>query len=642
MTEARSCGASELERRSCDRLRARREPDVATGEPENLLTVWADLLMATLARAGVQDLVVSPGSRSTPFVLAAARRAELRLRSVIDERSAAFFALGLSRVTGLPTALLCTSGTAPAHYFPAVVEASEAAVPLVVLSADRPTALIGIGAPQTIDQAHLYGSHVRAFVDLGDPTSLALPDLAGHVARTVARARGPVPGPVHLNARASKPLEPREATSAAGRELAARAAALLESFEGSERLRLREPTPATAEPSARERGGARDELVAHIGEPAPDRLSEIAARLNAAERPMIVAGPLPLGAPRECVLKLAARTGIAVFAEATSQLRFARRPSELLCADAFDLWVGEAGLDGPDVVLEVGWTPTSAAYARWLDRAGPRHRFVLGGCRYRDPSGTADAVVLGELGPMVTELLERIAPRAPNPRWCEQVNALERRAWRAVRAALDPRDGASDEDPLQEGAAVRAVVESLPDGALLALGNSLPIRHVDRFVPGGATDLRVLAQRGVNGIDGWIASAAGAAAADGGPTAAILGDVAFSHDLGSLALAASVRAPLVLVVLDNGGGRIFEQLPIAQAGLEDETMALFTSPPRVDVVEAARAFGIDAEAPADEEALRETLRDALARDRATVLHLRVPPHGAVAVEARVRAAWRAG
>jgi 2-succinyl-5-enolpyruvyl-6-hydroxy-3-cyclohexene-1-carboxylate synthase len=643
--------------------------------PENLLTVWADLLVDTLARGGVRDLVASPGSRSTPFLLAAARHPDVRVRSVIDERAAAFFALGLARVAGRPPALLCTSGTAPAHYFPAVIEASEAALPLVVLSADRPVALRGSGAPQTTDQVHLYGAHVRAFADLGDPRPepRALRGLQRAVARTVAAALAPSPGPVHLNAPAAKPLEPTAPRGEAARALAARAArlqgrALLVApppagHGAGETLAGADAPTSASPPTPRASGASARAGRAELGVPDPpprpaasayagrarrgadpDRaaldptLDHVAAALAEAQRPALVAGPLGLDAPREAVLRFAASRGLALLPETTSQLRLAPAPPGLIRAGAFDLWLRADDEPGPDVVLEIGATPTSAAYARWLERAGPRHRFVLGGSRFRDPSATADAVRLGDLAALLAGLAERLPPRAPRAAWREAVRARERRAWAAVNAALE---AAAPEGALQEGAAVRALVEALPPGALLALGNSLPIRHADRFVPPGAADVRVLCQRGVNGIDGWIAGAAGAAAADGGPTVALIGDVAFAHDLSSLGLAAAARAPLVLAVIDNGGGRIFEQLPIARAGLDEAGLALFTTPPALDVPAAARAFGLPCEAPTDEPALRRALEAALARAGATVLHLRVPAHGAAAVEARIGSTWRA-
>lgn len=572
-----------------------------THRPENLLTVWADALLDALARAGVRDVVVSPGSRSTPFLLAAARRDDLRLHPVLDERAASFFALGLARVTGRPPLLLCTSGTAPAHYYPAVIEASEASLPLVVLSADRPTELSGTGAPQTTDQRALYGVHARAFVDLGDadPSPRALRAMRSAAARAVQTALGPAPGPVQINARARKPLEPCAAESDEGHALAALAASL---------------PPVHAARVTLESPG-----LAHVIE-----------AVEASRRVAVVAGPLPLDAPCEAILALTRKLGASLWAEASSQLRFTER-GDVRAGDAFDLWLRQPLACPPEVILELGATPTSAAYARWLDGAPAIRRFVLGGTRHRDPSGAAEAVLLGDLSALVTKLDAALMARAPDPAFVAAQERAERRVWDAVEGALTPES---------EGAVVRAVVRALPAGALLGLGNSLPIRHADRFVPGGG-DLRVITQRGVNGIDGWIAGLAGSAQADGGPAACIVGDVTAAHDLSSLALLARLRTPAALVVIDNGGGRIFEQLPIAQdPGSYDPVSELFTTPPAVRFERAAEAYGVRYEAAEGAGPARDALLRALEHGGATLVHVRVPPHGASEIERALREALK--
>lgn len=556
--------------------------------PENLLTVWADVLLDTLSSAGIREVVVSPGSRSTPFLLAAERHPRLRLHAIIDERAAAFFALGLARTQGTPPLLLCTSGTAPAHYYPAVIEASEASLPLVVLSADRPFELAGSGAPQTTDQQQLFGVHARRFADLGapDPSDAALLGLRRTVARAVELSLGPAPGPVHINARARKPLEPAAATSEAGRDLRSRAD------------RLPRITPARA------------------GAPNfdPAALAPLRARLAEARRPALVAGPLPLDAPRSALLDFARDNDIAVLAEASSQLRFAPREG-VLALDAFDWWLAPALAPerAPDLIVEVGSTPTSANYARWLASSGPAHRYVLGGRRFRDPSGRADRVLLGDLGAIIDDIGPCAGTREHDP-----LAAADAHAWETLDSRLQA------EDVFSEAAAVRAIVDALPAGALLALGNSLPIRHVDRFVRGRDVSLDVLTQRGVNGIDGWIAGSAGASIGAERPLLAILGDVTFSHDIGALAVARRAAQPLVFVVLDNGGGRIFEQLPIASQGIGDDAMALFTTPPRIDLSAAAQAFGVAYAEVSAEKALGPIVASALGRPGVTLIRVVVP------------------
>lgn len=561
--------------------------------PANLLTVWADALCGALAAAGVRDVVASPGSRSTPFLLAAARHDDLQIHMLVDERAAGFFALGIARATGRPPLLLCTSGTAPAHYYPAVIEASEASLPLVVLSADRPLALTRARAPQTTEQRHLYGVHARFFADLGEPTAsdAALRRMIAAARRAVERALGPDAGPVHLDARADKPLEPVAAGTPEEHALAARARALVSDVVPAARSAPR------AEPRA---------------------LDAVAQALRSAERPVLYAGPLGVHAPRDAILALARRSGATLLAEATSQLRFGPRDGARV-ADGYEWWLGEAA--APDVIVELGATPTSDRYLGWLGRAPRVRRFVVGGSRSRDPSGTAEAVVLGDLRALCDALTVERHERRAHP-----FEELDARAWARVDAHV-AREG------FGEAAVVRRVIARLDEGSWLALGNSLPIRHADRYVHGGGRALRVLSQRGVNGIDGWIAGTAGAATATGAPTVAIVGDVTFAHDVGALQVAARVASPLVFVVLDNGGGRIFEQLPIAAAGVD---MALFTTPTAIDLQAAARAFGVAHAEVTTLDALDRALDRALAHAGATLLHARVPPHGAAGLLRAIR------
>jgi 2-succinyl-5-enolpyruvyl-6-hydroxy-3-cyclohexene-1-carboxylate synthase len=534
------------------------------------LTRWANEIIRAL---DVHDAVISPGSRSTPFAIAALR-APIRCHVVIDERSAAFFALGIARATGRAPLLICTSGTAPAHYFPAIIEASEAMLPLIVLTADRPFALQHCGAPQTIDQTRLYGDHVRFSADLGEPS-----DQLAALRRTCTRAANEAKrGPVHLNARAHKPLEPT-ATEPMTAEL-----------------------PRVLAPRS-----------------VPD-VGPVIAAIARAERPAIVAGPLPIDIGRDAILELARRGGLALFAESTSQLRHVPRPG-IACADAFDRWIERAETT-PDLVIELGATPTSAAYARWVERARPE-RYVIG--RFRDPSASATAIVLGDVDEAIAAMR---LPARSNDTFARAIAREEARVWAAVEAETT--------STLEEGHATRLLLAAMPRDALLMLGNSLPIRHADRFCPGNG-HLRVLSQRGVNGIDGNIAGVCGAAIADGGPAALLLGDVAFAHDIGSLALTTNVRSPLAIVVLDNGGGRIFESLPVGRAGLDTRELAAFFTPPHIDFAHAAAAFGVAYHEATEPSAFRAAITRALDHRGPTIIRAVVPPHGAAAVDARIAA-----
>jgi 2-succinyl-5-enolpyruvyl-6-hydroxy-3-cyclohexene-1-carboxylate synthase len=568
-------------------------------------TLWAEVVVGALADAGVELVVVSPGSRSTPLAIALARCDRLAVEVVIDERAAAFVALGRARATGRPAALVCTSGTAGAHYLPAIIEASLADLPLIALTADRPPELQGAGAPQTIDQLKLFGGFVRGFADLGPPGggALGLRAVRRAVIQAAQLALGPRPGPVHLNVPLRKPLEPAAPDTDDERALAAVAAEL-------GRQPLIAPPPR---------------MIAHA-----DAIAAITDAIAHAQRGLILAGPAPIGRARAAAFALARATGFPILAEATSQLRFGR-PADVAACDAFDLVLAARGADpalAPDLIVQLGGEPTAAAWAPWLARQ-PAARWVIAAHAWPDPHATAAGVVIGD----VDDALARIVHRLPSARigdlaWPGRWRDADRDAQRAITAAL-----AAHAEP----AAIRAAIAAAPPTAQLVLGNSLPIRLVDAVCPDSGHHRAVLAQRGANGIDGLIAGAAGAATH--APTLLVLGDVSFAHDAGALAVARAAHAPLAIVVIDNGGGRIFDQLPLAEAELPPGQFArLWRTPPAADPIGLALAHGcraIRADAPA---AIAAAVAAALERPGATIIHAPVDPTSAAAFRRAVIAA----
>jgi 2-succinyl-5-enolpyruvyl-6-hydroxy-3-cyclohexene-1-carboxylate synthase len=549
---------------------------------------------------------MSPGSRSTPLVLALASEPEVEIADVLDERAAAFVALGHARRSGRPAIVVATSGTAPAHWYPAAIEAAEARIPLVLLSADRPTELQHRGAPQTIDQVGLFGSRVRFAADLGDPSHEPrwLAGARSTVAHACARSLWPVPGPVHVNFRARKPLEPGPAPDAT--TLAARA--VVDGLLG--RGVPRETAPGSV---LRE-----DDVV---------RLAE---RIGRAERPLVVLGPAPALVDRDPIVRFLSALGAPFHAEATSQLRFGDRP-EALAIDSLDLLLASgAGLPEPDLLISIGATPTSGALDRYLAGRPGLARIVLGAPGWTDPWASAEEIVRGEPDAIAGALAPRLRP-APSG-WPERLRALDARAWAAVEAELG--------EPLGEGEVALATVAAVPGGAALLVGNSLPIRTVDRFVRGGGAPRCVLSQRGVNGIDGLVAGAIGAHRADGGPLVALLGDLSTLHDVGALAAAPRSGAPLVLVVVHNGGGRIFEQLPLAARPDLSFAMVHVLGQHGHSLSGIAAAFGHRATTVRSAPELRATLRSALDGEGTTLIEAIVPPHGARDADARLRAALR--
>jgi 2-succinyl-5-enolpyruvyl-6-hydroxy-3-cyclohexene-1-carboxylate synthase len=598
-------------------------------------TLWTEVLATALADAGVALCVVSPGSRSTPLVTALARGKRLELPVIVDERAAGFFALAAARSSDRPVALVCTSGSAPGHYLPAVIEAAMACVPLLVISADRPPELHDAGAAQTVPQLQLFGEQVRMRLDLGPPTgeALALRAVRRRVMQAVASALGPVPGPVHLNVPLRKPLEPAAPSNDAERALAAEVARIA-------------AMPAAHPPRLAVTDAALDEL---------------AAALLGERHGMIVAGALPeaFAAARDDVFAVAARLGYPLVAEAGSQLRLGPRPAGVLALDHADLVLGArlAGAPAPRLLLQLGAEPAIPGWHAAQPLLAGASRFALG-YRWQDPSSTA-RVLLGDPADALRRLRQRLeaAPASAGGRdaaYASAYAAAEATARGALTTALA-------EHPASEvtliGVALRACVERAARGApvpRLVLGNSLPVRTADLIAgqvaglsgapaderPGGPLDgaappalpfVSVVTQRGASGIDGQLAGACGAAH-DGRPVLAIIGDVTFAHDAGSLQLLAQLTTPLALLVLDNGGGRIFDHLPVARAGLDGETYArFFTTPPRLEPVALARAFGVEAVAAHGATELAAALAAALAAPRATLIHAKVAADGALAV-----------
>jgi 2-succinyl-5-enolpyruvyl-6-hydroxy-3-cyclohexene-1-carboxylate synthase len=525
-----------------------------------LLEGWCQLFLDGLVAGGAREVVVSPGSRSTPLVLAALRHADLDVEVVVDERAAAFFALGRARVSGRPPVLVRTSGSAGGHDLPAVIEARAAGWPMVVVTADRPPELQGACAPQTIDQVRLFGAHAVGYFDLGPPSAerLALRAARRVGVQAAARARAPEPGAVQVNLPARKPLEPPPVRSDADAAFSAEVAALRSA-----------PGPRIFLPAA--------------PAPTPAALEAVASVLSEARRPLVVAGPsAPLAAEdRAALLELVDRTGVPAVLEATSQLRFGPGGRG---AAGLDVVLREPALRealAPDVILQLGAPPIGMGLQASARAWAEARRVVIAPRGFPDPDSRA-WVVRADPARAARALLEALPALAPDPGY---LDAWARAAEVAPRHAL-----AAPRDSLDEGAVARAARAAVPPGGRLVVGNSLPVRHLDVYVPAGGPPVDVLHQRGASGIDGLVAGAVAASRA--GPTVLLLGDVSARHDLGGLALADLAGPSLTVVVIHNAGGRIFEALPVAAGGRASEAeLRAFTTPDARSLVPAAEALG---------------------------------------------------
>ena len=514
-------------------------------------TAAARALVDGLARAGVRDACVTPGSRSTPLTVALAEQDAIRPRLHLDERSSAYFALGLARASGRPVAVVCTSGTAAANFHPAVVEAELSRIPLIVCTADRPPRLRNVGAPQTIDQVALFSRSVRLERDLPAPGAAdASPALFAEAARQAVEASlGPLPGPVHLNLPFEEPLIEPPADH---------------------------PAPAAPAP------GPLPSLPAVP--PEADALAAAAAALDRSERPLIVAGPESGGLPAAEIAALAAALGAPVLADPLSGLRTGEHERSHL-VDAYDAFLRDprSATLSPDCVLRFGAAPTSKALNQFLAAAtDAAHILVDLPGSFRDPNAVTTHHLVADAR-SAADALREAPSRERDGAWLAGWRDRDARA----RAALAAYALAAPE-PF-EGRAVVELQRTLPAGATIFAGSSMPVRDVDAFLAGDAKPLAVASNRGANGIDGVVSSALGHAAAAGGPVALLIGDLSLFHDLNGLWAGVRHDLDLTIVLLNNAGSAIFHYLP--QARHEHVFEEWFGTPSDVDFAAAARAYG---------------------------------------------------
>jgi 2-succinyl-5-enolpyruvyl-6-hydroxy-3-cyclohexene-1-carboxylate synthase len=532
-------------------------------DPTNRNTALASAMVDELARCGVRYAAIAPGSRSTPAALALLRAPAIKTTSIVDERSAAFFALGAAQAIGVPAVVLTTSGTAAANLHPAICEADEASVPLIALTSDRPPELRGVGAGQTIDQLKLYGEAVRWFCEVGthDADDGGLLHFRSVACRAYAAAQGdPRPGPVHLNLAWRDPLgpEPRPKDVTATSALA---------------LRGRDERPLSA-------------VLASPVEPDEPLLTALVERVAGTPRGVIVAGRLADPVAATPIAALARAAGYPILAEPTSQLRLGPHDRDLI------VWpyeaIARARCDAlvPELVIRFGDMPTCKPLRHWLDEFEALSQIVVDRhFGWNEPTRRGETILRCDAAALSAALAERVA-RREDDRWSSAWLAAARAAAGAIEAEL-----ATFDRPSEPG--VHAALGRLyADGELVYTASSMPIRDQEAFLEAGPADVRFLCNRGANGIDGLISSGIGAATASGRPTWIITGDLALYHDMNGLAVLPRVEPPVRIVVLNNDGGGIFEFLPQSEQVTRAEFEALFGTPLGLDLDRVARLYDL--------------------------------------------------
>ena len=516
------------------------------------LTAYIAAFVSELVLTGVTDVVVSPGSRSTPMAMVMAEHPGLKVHIHVDERSAAFFGLGIAKATNKPVALLCTSGTAAANYFPAIVEAHYSRVPLIVLTADRPHELREVGAPQAINQLHLYGHHVKWFADM------ALPEKSEEMiryarticARAAAVASQAPSGPVHLNFPFREPLIPKIDESL---------------FQLTER--------------------PKGYVTVNNGELSikDEQVKEIAEQLKSKDKGVIVCGNMAEDEQfAQAIIKVSQLLNYPILADPLSQLRSGSHDSENII-DTYDTFLRNEDAKAflkPDVILRFGAMPVSKALTIFLKENHSASQFVVdGGGGWRDPAVTSTSMIFCNEMHFCDKLLTYMDQKSPSAflkNW-EKVNGLTKENMTPIH----------DITEMSEARLFYQLADMLPEGATLFVGNSMPIRDLDSFFLNNHKRIRVLANRGANGIDGTVSTAIGAAVYS--PSLyLVLGDLTFFHDLNGLIAAKLYDIDIHIILVNNNGGGIFSFL--AQSEHPKNFELLFGTPLNIDFSHAVRMF----------------------------------------------------
>ena len=551
-------------------------------------TDWARRFVSDLVRGGLTDVCIAPGSRSTPLTMAFAAQSGVNVHMHMDERSAAFFALGIALATKRAAALVCTSGSAGANYHPAIIEAYQSAVPMVILTADRPHELRYSGANQTIDQVKMFADHVLWSADMALPETnapaVAIRNVQTMAMRALATANGLRSGPVHLNFPLRKPLEP------------------------------------AGDPQSRSKTAWTQYQLGRLA-PSIQQINELYPLITKCERGIIVCGPgCPDGDFRPAVAELASVTGYPIFADPLSGLRFdpMTAPEDVPLITGYETFLAggrDPGWAEPEVILRFGAVPTSKWLNDYLSKLETAHRyhFRANGMWADDTHLTRHFWQVDETyvcHAMADPFIDDIPPRHDSG-WCRQLLATEAACQVALEAELATT--------WFDGAAVRDLVLMLPNKANLVMGNSLPIRHLDQFGSRREGQIEIYGNRGASGIDGNVSTALGVAAVSQTRTVLVTGDITFYHDMNGLYALRQLSTPVVIVLLNNDGGGIFRRLPIS--AFEPEFTPHFVTPHGLDFSHAAAMYGLTFHRVTERQAFNDALAEAFAGSSHTLIEL---------------------
>lgn len=547
------------------------------------LTRFTANFIDELAKSGLAHAVISPGSRSTPLAMTVCEHPAIQEWIVVDERTAAYFALGMAKQTKMPVALICTSGTAAANYFPALIEAYYNRVPLIVLTADRPHELRDIGAPQVIDQIKLFGEHVKWFHEMSQPESTD--EMLAYVRTTANRAihiaKSGNPGPVHINFPFRDPLVPNFSIENLWGNNEDHSYHQL--YEGKKQIR--------------------EEAFHQFNE-----------KLITLEKGLIVCGPQEDEATAEAIAKLADRWQIPVLADPLSQLRAGKHDKDVLIENYDSMFRDETLRNQlkPDFIIRFGAMPVSKYYDKFTsEHQDARHIVVEPYEGFRQPTKQPTEIYYAHPVDFINGLLA-ITDWTGDQDWLTKWQQLNKKATNHIEQ--------SNVDQLTEGVAVRELIKAMPTDSMLYVGNSMAVRDLDTFFMRTDKQITLLANRGVSGIEGLISSALGAAATTTKRVTLLIGDLAFYHDLNGLLIGKQYELDLTILLMNNNGGGIFSFLP--QANEPKYFEKLFGTPLHIDFKHAITMYQGTYRLVDDVVQLKKELQESYQRNGTTVIEVR--------------------
>jgi 2-succinyl-5-enolpyruvyl-6-hydroxy-3-cyclohexene-1-carboxylate synthase len=567
--------------------------------------LWGYLIIEELVRNAVDYFVISPGSRSTPLTVAVAQHSQAQKIVCLDERGAAFHALGYARATGNPAVLICTSGSAAANYLPAVIEAAIDHLPLIILSADRPPELRQTGANQTIHQVNLYGDYPVWQFDLPCPTLEIKPQMVlTMIDLAVSKSRQAPGGVVHLNCMFREPFGDHDSPIKIPESLSKWQENRFSAGEAP-------PTPYTR-------------YANKITIPTPDEIQLLIETIDSTNKGILVVGQLTSTTESQVVIELAARLNWAVFADIQSGLRLRTNfPNLIHYFDRLLLTDVSKELEQVDTILQIGTRIVSSRWLKWIEQHPPQNHIVVvnDGDRH-DPSHLVSLRIESDITCFCQQLCLGL-PNFSESEWVQKLRSTSNRIGDVVTKFLNTAT-------LTEPLIARTISALIPDRHGLWVANSMPIRDLDMYAihdsrftihtPHSTLHApRIGANRGTSGIEAAIAAATGFAVGLQAPVTAIVGDLSSLHDLNSFALLAHNAQPVIVVIINNDGGGIFSFLPIAQS--TEIFDPYFGTPHGVNFAHAAAMFGIDYYQPQTPDQLIYDYRQAIANHRSAVIEV---------------------